>query len=351
MDRRDASDGPDGIGYDTREWHHLFAWKTPRVRTKRAALAALPHAPDSFGQSPDLARLKDALSDDDRVRVDQSLFGEADRLLFLAVARVHFNSAGPRVAAMCEQLGLVLFDPEGERLVVPRSSRSSKWPPAETPLIDTVREAIVSTLATGGIDADQLAVDETVLAATHGKRLGIIGGLPTPRPLPFPVPAMLRFALPVELAPRRQSKAALVRLLTDLSDPRSEVRRAAALDLGGWTSSSAVDQGLVGRLMGDPDGYVRAVAALSLAVRGTDRLEDVLRVAEGLVTDAASGNKGRWAGIASSIGTLAAAVVAASSGDIRLCWRVKELARTLEGVASEEHRAKAISDSLGEFCG
>jgi hypothetical protein len=148
-----------------RGWHltrssapyYLAVWKTPRVRTDRAAEDVVRKGPEAFGASPDLGLLSHALADDRRISVDRQLGRPPDRFLLLAVPRADLAELGPRIASLCEQLGLMLMDVQHGRLVVPRRLLSRDWPVGEPPTIATLRGALESTPLTGDMVLDRKA--------------------------------------------------------------------------------------------------------------------------------------------------------------------------------------------------
>lgn len=281
-----------------------------------------------------------------RIAVDRSVPVPTDRLLTLTVAWEDLAELGPKIAELAEQLGLTMFDTQNGRLVVPRRSDSRPWPVVDSALVSAIRNA-ASEETLQEQDPDPHAVAERVrrsLGAVHAEVV-----LPSSVPLPMSVPASLRFAIPVAVSPRRRTKAALGRYLADLRDDRPEVRRAAAFDLAGWPAMAEVERALLAIVRDDSDGYVRAVAAIALAVQ-SDRYGPEIQHAAVAALAHASDAEERWAGLAASITLLAMCIVAIRTADQAMCGDAHSLADRLSLVATERDRADALARTLQESC-
>jgi hypothetical protein len=99
----------------------------------------------------------------------------------------------------------------------------------------------------------------------------------------------------------------------------------------------------------DVDGYVQALAALSLAVHRDDRREDIMSAAARLVSEAIV-SRGELDGKAASIALFAAAIIAGWRHDRDLCRWARPLATRLAELDAQRPRAQAIDRELAEIC-
>jgi hypothetical protein len=327
--------------------HRLFVWAHPKVRTKRAALAALPTA-RSFKPSPQLFRFAEIVDADTRIAIDLATIATPDRFLLLAVRRDDFDSVITWIAQQCRELGLVLFDPEGERLVVPTASRGESSY-RESDLLAKVRVVLQSVRLSGDRQDDARELTIQALNVTGGQLAGE-SMLPGRVRGPFEVPTSLRFLMPDLVPDRRQTKAGQARYLKDLRVARSQTRRAAAWDLGGWQPSEKVDDRLRALLEGEPDMYARAVVALSLALRGTTSSEAIVRCAQDVAANAETNADQPFATLAASVALLAASIAVVRASSDAGCDECLELAGRVARLPGEGVRAEALSNVLREHC-
>jgi hypothetical protein len=325
---------------------YLAAWMAPRVRSGRAAEAAIRGPDEAFVGSPELGHLLAFVGADGRVKVDITQGRPLHRFLLLTFPWGVLAELGPRIVAQCEQLGLTLYDVQHGKLVIPRSKRAAPWPTPEPPAIAALR------MAASRVPISDDPEDET--AASTAAVRSVLGGvdatslLPSAVPLPFRTPASLRFAVPLVIPDGRRTKAARSRLLADLRSPRPETRRAAAVDLGGWPAQPHTDSRLEQLLSDDPDAYVRANAAVALAARSDHQALVIARTAEELV-DGAGDATVPWAGIAASMALFALTIVAVRSGDAELGARAWLLCGDLAAVDLQRERANALRRVLEEW--
>ena len=326
------------------ETRHLRArlalWKAPRVRSSKAADEAIHGGAESFGQSPDLIALQRMLEGDRRIGVDRTLGWPTDRFLVLAMSRSDLPHLGPMLAAAAEKLGLVLFDSESGTLVVPRPRGVKAWPGVDSSSLASLRAAIESTPTVGDLEVDRAALDASIRSALSAGPIER-SKEPYPARLPFTVPEELRFAVPHVFPLEKRTGAAVRRRRADLESSRPERRRAAAWHVGGWPPSDELDGALEERLRTDPDAYVRAQAALSLAIHGRGGADQILPNAEQLIGNALD-SQDPLADEAASIGVLAAAVLARAEADEDLFVRVRSLAEALSQVESQARSARAL---------
>jgi hypothetical protein len=325
----------------------LFVWADPKVRTKKAALAALPTI-RSFKPSPNMLRLAETVGADTRVAIDASEIASPDRFLHLAVRRDDFATVLTWLAELCRELGLVLFDPEGERLVVPGSGRIAASQ-VESDVIAKVRIGLQSVQLSGDRAEDAREMTIRVLKVTGGQ-LAEDSILPGRVRTPFEVPTSLRFLIPDHVPDRRQTKAGLGRYLADLGAERSATRRAAAWDLAGWRASETIDDRLRTLLDGEPDAYARAVVALSLALRGSIPSAPIVRCAQDVTANAETGGDGPFVCLAASVALLAAAIAVIREARDDACGELAILAGRVAMLPAEGARADALSLVLRERC-
>jgi hypothetical protein len=215
-------------------------------------------------------------------------------------------------------------------------------------VISAVRDATMSVDLSADRDDAARQMTAQILAATGGQLGATL--LPSGAATPFDIPRSLRFAIPDAVPERRRSKAARARYLAELSAERPETRRAAAFDLGGWKPDEPIDRRLNELLASEPDHYVRAVVALSLALRGTASSDPIIGAATDIVTNAERNVDLRFANLAATIGVLAAAIsVAQPDGEAR-CAECVELTRRVSLLSGETARAEAIATILAEHC-
>jgi hypothetical protein len=196
--------------------------------------------------------------------------------------------------------------------------------------IDDVRRLNAQLLrATGGVDAYSL--------------------LPSQVPVPFDIPTSLKFAIPDLVPIDRQQKAVRRRLVADLHDPRPNVRRAAAFDLGGWSAAPEVDQELLDCLAREADLYVRAVIALSMALRDGIHDVDLIDVSQSVVEAAVRARESSLESLAGSIALLAATIAVTRSASPR-CPEVVVMAQDVARIESERGRAQALLAIISEHC-
>lgn len=271
-----------------------------------------------------------------------------DRFIHLVVARQWYDEEVIRISSICQELRLVLFDPEGERVLVP-SSGARLFPTGSShSYVAAVREAIGAHELTGDSELDARSMTASLLDATGGILADDL--LPKPSRTPFVVPASLRFAIPVEIPPGRQKKAALTRLLDELANDNPNVRRAAAFDLGGWSASDEIDARLASRLSEERDTYVRSVLLLSLALRGGDRLVDLIGLASAVIAEARDRPDDSLVALGGTMALLAAAIVIGRS-PTRRCHDVAVMGAMLAAIPSESVRASALLAVIAEHCG
>jgi hypothetical protein len=330
------------------ELHRLFVWAHPETKTKTAALAAIAAGPDVFEPNPNLVRLAELLEHDGRIAIDYEESALPDRFILVAVRRTQFDGVMPWFVQLCRELGLVLFDPEGERLLSPSSKVWTATKPRNEAVTNAVRDATMSVdLSTNRDDAAR-EMTAQILALTGGQLGQSL--LPSGAATPFDVPRSLRFVIPDAVPERRRSKAARSRYLAELSAERPETRRAAAFDLGGWKPDEQIDRRLNELLASEPDHYVLAVVALSLALRGTASTELIIRASTDIVTNAERNVDQQFAELAATIGVLAAAIAVAQSGGEARCAECVELTRRVSMLPGEAARAGAIATILAEHC-
>ena len=154
----------------TRQPFYLVVWKTPRVRSGRAATATLHEAgrgmgDSRFGRSADIAVLLSEMSHEPNVEISDLMGWSRDRVAFLELSWESVDEVGPRIARRCEELGLVLLDMQHERLVVPRRPSDAAWPVRERPEIKVLRDAVSRVPITGDPTADAMRVHQAVLRA------------------------------------------------------------------------------------------------------------------------------------------------------------------------------------------
>lgn len=337
---------PSALDLSEDRLHRLLVWASPRVHTKRDALRALTGAPDAFRASSSLARLVSEFEAAGRVTIDRNE-STRDRFIHLIVARQWYEEEVARIARICQESRLVLFDPEGERLLVPSAGTRLSQTRSPQSHVATVRESIGGYQLTGDSERDARNMTASLLDATSGILADDL--LPKPSRVPFDVPASLRFAIPVEVPPGRQRKAALTRLLDELADDNPNVRRAAAFDLGGWSASDKIDTRLVTRLNEERDTYVRSVLVLSLALRAGDRLDDLIGFASAIIAEARDRPDESLVALGGSFALLAAAIVTTRS-PTRRCRDVAVMGETLASIPSESVRAKALLAAISEHC-
>lgn len=251
--------------------HRLFLWGDLTIRSKRKALRSFATAPDSFQRSNALALFAGELEKSANWAVDYELSGDSSRFLVVATRRDGFNRHVAWIARECQERGLIAFDPEGEQILSHPGAAASASGDEE---LATLRR-VVTGAARAPVDAGELGRIVLVEMGTSGEAY-----LPGPVWLPFDVPIALRFLIPIEIPAAKQSPRRLRGYLADLEADRPHIRRAAALDLGGWGPSAPVDSALHFIARRDLDRYVRSVAALSLAVRGSITESDIVSAAQ-----------------------------------------------------------------------
>ena len=326
--------------------HRLFVWGDKRIRTKRAALDALPRAPDSLATNARLRELARDVASRSDIEIDESLSEAPDRLLFLAAPRNGFSEALSWLLDRCRVLGLTVFDPERERLLLPGSSVNAPRNSPKDRLVEGVADVLRSSELTDDPRTDALELTRNVIAVTGGRSVESLA--PSTVAVPFDVPVKLRFMLPAAVPPHRQSMAAKKRYLKALDSPASETRRAAAFDLGGWPPSDEIDARLGQMLESEADLYVRAAVALSLAIRRTANSHEIVRAATKIVGQAEV-SKERFSGIAASMAVLAAAIRSASQGEAN--DQIAQLASRVRSMQGEDGRGEALMNLASEHFG
>jgi len=230
----------------------------------------------------------------------------------------------------------------------PRKRRSRSVAPV-------VRAVIESTTLTGDDEADGAAITAAILRATGGRLIEV----PAPDRVDIPIdaPPGLRFAVPPALTPKRLTESARDKTLSHLTERRVEVRRGAAQALGGWPRDPLIEASLLTSMTEDPDAYVRALAALSLAVTSTGLDGRIIGTASDLVGNAAAaqdpgsndpGDRG-WPEQAGSIGVFAACIIAARSGSPSIVREAHALVARLAEVESERPVARGLRQSLADL--
>lgn len=154
----------------TRPPFYLVVWKTPRVRSGRAATAALHEAGGGigdarFGHSADIAVLLSEMAHEPSVEIGDPMGWSQDRVAFLEMSWQAVDEVGPRIARRCEELGLVLVDIQHERLVVPGHPNAGAWPVRERPGVEVLRDTVARVAMTGDPAVDAKRVHRAVLRA------------------------------------------------------------------------------------------------------------------------------------------------------------------------------------------
>lgn len=322
-------------------------WGDPRIRTKQSALNALPQAPDAFSPSDGLVELAVDLANRSEIAIDPELSEARDRLLFLAVRRTNFVDSLSWLVGRCRELGLVIFDPEGERVIEPRASARQATAAKNVGDHSEVMEALRTTELSGDLVEDQTRLTERAIRATGGRLASSL--LPSRVVIPFDVPSPLRFMVPDSIPAARQSRAARKRHLDDLADSRGDVRRVAAFELAGWAAPDAdIDGRLQGLLETESDNYVRAVVALSLSLRGVGDPDALVDAAEHIVAEAERPGAARFDGMAASMAVLAA-MIGAEQHSADTGARIHELIARVRSVEGERLRGEALATVSSEY--
>lgn len=312
---------------------YVFVWADRRIRSKLKALEAFPTVSESFMPSQALDEFADFATADGRWSIDQDSSVLPGRFLVLLTARSGSASAMAWIARECQDRRLVLFDPEGERIVTdPVRSMNN----ADDPIIEVVRDAVAKSAALGSTDA--VSLDLAVREAVGGVPGDTL--LPGPVPLGFRVDPALSFLVPIAIPDRRQTPGRLATYLAEIADPKPNVRRAAATDLGGWRPSPEVDAALQLVATTDSDGYVRAVALLSLTARRSASRSHV----EAVVREFSTGGDNPFAPLAATIIGFAA-VVAAKTGQISMSL-ARRIIDELPSTPAENERRRALASML-----
>jgi hypothetical protein len=223
----------------------------------------------------------------------------------------------------------------------------------QAPVSPVVKAAIESTPLTGNDDADATAMTEAIVRATGGRIIEV----PPPRQVEIPIsaPPGLRFAVPPALTPKRLTDSARDKALNQLTDRRVERRRGAAQVLGGWPPDPLIEASLASSMADDPDAYVRALAALSLAITSIGLDGPIIATASDLLENVVAEDPGSndpehrgWPEEAASIGVFAACIVAARRRSPSIVSEVDGLVAQLAEVDGERLVAASLRESLAE---
>lgn len=320
----------------------LVAWKTPRVTSSRAAEAALHGAPNAFGASEDLERLTADLGHDGRIVIDRTLERSTDRLVVFAITSSDFADVAPAIEAACLERGLVLFDPQIGRLVVPRRPGAPLWPQKQSPAVAAIRSAAAMARPTGDADRDIETLDRAVQTS-----LGAVATIGDQRyrlvDLPFPLPAELHYLVPAVYPLERWTERKIMSTMSRLGAPRPETRRAAAHSLGALPARADIDEALATCLESDSDLSAKAECLLGLAIHQAHPVGSIVTAAEAIVEEARSPNQ-PWSEDAAAMAVLAALVAAHGLRDRQLWARIDAAILRLPALGIGSSRVGALTD-------
>lgn len=182
----------------------------------------------------------------------------------------------------------------------------------QTDVEGRLNRAVRSVPASGDPDRDAAALDAAVRQEFGAPEVPT-SWLPRPVQVRCEVPVAWQPFLPYEYPLERVTSRTVKAQLRQLGNARAERRRAAASHISGWPPRPETAVALR-EAMRDEDAYVRARAALGVAIHEPSAHADVLDSAEGVVHAKPTGDS-EWVEEAGAIAVLAAFVAARSSHD------------------------------------
>ena len=317
---------------------YLAFWKGPRPRSHRAA-SDLLQRPYDLNSDSDLGRFIEGVARLPNVVIDTSVELPQDRVVIARIgAAENADATLGTLLLLSRRLGLVAFDPQRQQSIDPAPRGGAN---RDDPSGKDIRRAI----ALVPIGDQGIATEELDRALGHrGARRDRDTLLPLNLVrLPFPVPGGMAFAVPSMPSEGHPSGAERRSVIAGLGhrDPRS--RRRAALALGGWPAHLDIQDALRTVATRDEDKYSRALAAVGLAVQGSD--DDLVMDVAGDLVRGATTSVEHWGRIAASVAALAAAITTTRSKDPLRKARLLAYLSDLASVPGETERAESIREA------